>query len=166
MPTSENKQMQALIRRFEAIYNGQPWYGTNILASMENIGPAISLQSLLPEKKNIAEIVRHIVAWRQFLIEHLQGNQSYRIELNTELDWPPVQGLGWEDLLKELAQSQETILSLLSTQEDTLLEKDLFNGKRRYSFRYLIEGILQHDAYHLGQINLLASFFSAQANQQ
>ena len=164
MSNSKNKQIQALIRRFQAIYNGQPWYGTNILSSLENITPEISRQSLLPQKKNIAEILRHIVAWRQFLIEHLQGNHSYVIELNTELDWPSVDGLTWEDLLKELAQSQATILQLLEEQEDTILKEMLSHGKHQYNFRYLIEGVLQHDAYHLGQVNLLAAFFRDKVN--
>lgn len=163
MSNRENKQIQALIRRFQAIYNGHPWYGTNLLASLEQITPEMSLQSLLPEKKNIAEILKHVVAWRQFLIEHLQGNSSYRIELNSALDWPSVKDLGWNDLLEELSQSQEQILHLLAEQEDTLLKKTLTNTGEPYTFRYLIEGILQHDAYHLGQINLLGSFFAAQA---
>ncbi len=165
MSKNENKQIQALIRRFEAIYDGQPWYGTNMLSSLQQITPEISLQSLHPKKKNMAEILRHIVAWRQFLIEHLQGNQTYAIELNTALDWPSVAGLNWADLLKEFAQSQETILQLLAEQEDTLLKEMLSNGAKPYSFRYLIEGILQHDAYHLGQINLLAAFFSSQVQE-
>ena len=163
MSNSENKQIQALIRRFQAIYNGHPWYGTNILSSLKQITPEMSLQTLLPETKNIAEILKHIVAWRQFLIEHLQGNSSYRIELNSELDWPSIEDLSWHDLLEQLRESQEQILQLLSGQEDTLLKKTLSNVGEPYNFRYLIEGILQHDAYHLGQINLLVSYFVAQA---
>lgn len=163
MPNSENKQIHALIRRFEAIYNGHPWYGTNILSSLQQITPEMSQKSLLPEKKNIAEILKHIVAWRQFLIEHLQGNSSYRIELNSALDWPSVQDLSWDELLGELNHSQEQILHLLAKQEDTLLKKTLSNVGEPYTFRYLIEGILQHDAYHLGQINLLGSYFAALA---
>ena len=163
MSDSKNEQIRALIQRFQAIYNGHPWYGTNILSSLKQITPEMSLQSLLPEKKNIAEILKHIVAWRQFLIEHLQGNSSYRIELNSELDWPSIKDLSWDDLLEELGQSQAQILQLLAGQEDTLLESTLSNVGSPYTFRYLIEGILQHDAYHLGQINLLGSYFLAQA---
>ncbi|NRB47144.1 MAG: DinB family protein [Saprospiraceae bacterium] len=166
MSKNENKQIQALIRRFEAIYDGQPWYGTNILSSLQNIRPEVSVRSLLPEKKNIAEILRHMVAWRQFLIEHLQGNHSYVIELNTALDWPAVDGLSWEELLEEFAASQTTILSLLAEQEDALLKKLLSNGQHQYNFRYLIEGVLQHDAYHLGQINLLGAFFRSQVQAE
>ena len=166
MPSTKNPQLQALIKGFESVYEGQPWYGSSMLASLKKMGPELITQSVIPGKKNIAALVRHIVAWRLFLIEHLKGNHSYHIELDTELDWPPVQGLGWEDLLEELAASQQTIIALLSGQEDAILKKTLTHGKYEYSFRYLIEGVIQHDIYHLGQINLTRVLLEAQPSRQ
>ena len=166
MPATNNPQLQALIKRFETVYEGQPWYGSSMLSSLKKIAPELITRSLIPGKKNIAELVRHIVAWRLFLIEHLKGNHSYQIDLDTELDWPPVQGLGWEELLEELAESQQTIIELLGGQEDAILKKIMSHGKNEYSFRYLIEGVIQHDIYHLGQINLIRVLLEAQPSSQ
>lgn len=165
MENINNKQIQALIKRIKAVYDGQPWYGTNVISSLEQITAEISHTPFVSGKKSIAEMVRHIVAWRQLLIEQLKGNTSFRIELNTELDWPPVDGLSWEELLIELADSQQTLLELLADKEDTLLKERLNNGRYEYNFRFLIEGVIQHDIYHLGQINLLRALFQAQGNQ-
>jgi len=164
MEIVKNKQIKALIRRLEAVYDGQPWYGANVMTSLKQVSSEISHRAFIPGKKSIAETVRHIVAWRQFLIEQLNGNTTFKIELNTPLDWPPVQGLSWQELLVELADSQKTLVQLLSQKDDTLLKEKLHHDKYEYNFRYLIEGVIQHDVYHLGQINLLRALFQAQAN--
>ena len=75
MKNVNNKQIQALIRRIKAVYDGQPWYGTNIISSLEQVSTEISHTSLVSGKKSIAELVRHIVAWRQLLIEQFKFNK-------------------------------------------------------------------------------------------
>lgn len=162
MSNPDHSQIQSLIRQLKNTYSGQPWYGDGTLASLQKITAKQSFQALIPGKKSIAEILRHIVAWRLFLIEHLQGNTTYSIELNSERDWPSVKGQSWEDLLAELAASQQTIMDLLAEQGDDLLAQELSNGADQYNFRFLIEGVIQHDLYHLGQINLIRALLEAQ----
>lgn len=150
--TTQTK-VRRLIQQLEEVYDGKPWYGTAVKPSLAKVNPALAKESLLPNKKNIAKILRHMVAWRQYLIEHIKGNQSYRIEINSPVDWPPVEGLSWAELVQELETSQTQLLQLLSQQEDAWLQQTV-DGKK-YSFLVLVEGIIQHDVYHLGQINLL-----------
>lgn len=161
MSNPDHPQIQRLIRQLENTYSGQPWYGDGTLASLQKITAEQSFRALIPGKKSIAEILRHMVAWRLFLIEHLQGNSSYRIELDSVQDWPPVRGMSWEDLLAELARSQQTIVETLAGYGDNLLEQELSNGTDRYNYRFLIEGVIQHDIYHLGQINLVRAVLEA-----
>ncbi|MGH2568080.1 MAG: hypothetical protein ACRDGA_07040, partial [Bacteroidota bacterium] len=55
-------------------------------------------------------------------------------------------------LLNELAQTQLEISHQLSTKRDTFLEEEYQPG---YTFDHHMEGIIQHDLYHLGQIGLV-----------
>lgn len=150
---SAQKQIQGLIKRLENVYQGTPWYGNAIQPSLKKINSERAKTTVLPGAKNMAELLRHMVAWRQFLIEHLQGNNTFDIELNSEIDWPSVDNLIWEELVEELEVSQTTILHLLSQQTDSWLKEMV--GNRTYNNRFLVEGVIQHDIYHLGQINLL-----------
>ncbi|MEZ5039168.1 MAG: DinB family protein [Saprospiraceae bacterium] len=150
---SAQKQIQGLIKRLENSYQGTPWYGNALLSSLRKISSERAKMQVKPGTKSIAALLRHMVAWRQFLIEHLQGNNTFDIELNSEIDWPSVDDLTWEELVEELEISQTNILHLLSQQEDSWLKEMV--GNRTYNHRFLVEGVIQHDIYHLGQINLL-----------
>ncbi|MEP7171342.1 MAG: DinB family protein, partial [Bacteroidota bacterium] len=59
----------------------------------------------------------------------------------------------WQRTLKKLERSQHNILSFLSSENDSVLEKIYIANNHTY-YEHL-QGILQHDAYHLGQIVLL-----------
>ncbi len=152
---TEQKQIEGLIKRLEIVYQGAPWYGNNILSSLQKLEADQVNTRVATGKKSIAEILRHIVAWRQFLLEHLKGNDTYRIELNSEIDWPPVANLSWPELLEELDNSQQEIIAKLKTKEDLWLKEIVKVGQHEFNFRFLVEGVIQHDIYHLGQINLL-----------
>jgi len=152
---TEQKQIEGLIKRLEIVYQGAPWYGNNILSSLQKLEADQVKTRVAPGKKSIAEILRHIVAWRQFLLEHLKGNDTYSIELNSEIDWPPVADLSWQELLAELDNSQLEIIAKLKTKEDSWLKEIVKVGQHEFNFRFLVEGVIQHDIYHLGQINLL-----------
>lgn len=152
---TEQKQIEGLIKRLEIVYQGAPWYGNNILSSLQKLEADQVNTRVAAGKKSIAEILRHIVAWRQFLLEHLKGNDTYRIELNSEIDWPPVADLSWPELLTELDHSQQEIIAKLKIKEDAWLKEIVKVGQHEFNFRFLVEGVIQHDIYHLGQINLL-----------
>ena len=147
------KQIQGLINRLNNIYSGTPWYGTDIQSSLAKVNAESGLKPKIPGKRSIAEIIRHMVAWRSYLLEHLKGNSDFDIEIDSETDWPSTEGMSWQEVLAELEASQRNILACLQPKTDDWLKETI--GKRQFNFRFLIEGIIQHDIYHLGQINML-----------
>lgn len=71
-----------------------------------------------------------------------------KININTVSDWI--------ELLNKLISTQNKIIELL---EEQMINNSLeykVSGKD-YSFEYLLNGIIQHDIYHSGQIGLLHS---------
>ena len=60
----------------------------------------------------------------------------------------------WKRTLDEFEDTQQEWLAFFDNLKDEDLEKTYSgNGQRYY---YLIQGLIQHDAYHLGQIVLLS----------
>ena len=59
---------------------------------------------------------------------------------------------GWDALLDELKATQRALIELLENQKDEFLGSQYQPG---YSYEFLIEGTIQHDYYHLGQIGLV-----------
>jgi len=103
---------------------------------------------------SIWEIVNHLLAWQNEVLEVLDGKQY--VSLQGDADWPPVlepTPSAWDAKMRELAASQ----ARLSKKFDTLSDDEL-RAKvpgQDYSWRVLLRGIANHTLYHAGQIGLL-----------
>jgi hypothetical protein len=60
--------------------------------------------------------------------------------------------IGWEALKSHFYESTTTLINALESQDDTYLET-MFPDTDD-NFHYLIEGIIQHELYHLGRIGI------------
>jgi uncharacterized damage-inducible protein DinB len=145
---------QQYIQNFE----GKTWYGECLMESLERVSTEEALHSIAG--RSIMRLTRHLLAWRQFALEKLQNNDVFDIELNSEADWPSDETApGWEEVLAALRQNQTEMLACIEKMStEKLLE--VVPG-RSYRYAYLLQGILEHDAYHQGQINLLFQLVKA-----
>ncbi|TXF88826.1 DinB family protein [Neolewinella aurantiaca] len=146
-----------LAKHLNTVYASQPWYGSGVLESLNKI----------PEEKwhqqhghrTISDLIGHVIAWRNFAIARLDGRTDFGIEMNTEEDWPDCSGLSKAILLQQLADTQVALLATLERLTDADLDTH-FPSQYGYSRGDLALGIMQHDIYHTGQINLLAKLLS------
>ena len=138
------------------IYNGQPWYGDSLLQKLETVSAEEACTLAAPGTHTVAQLVAHLLAWRRLLVERIKGNNDFQIQVNSARDWPPAALLekkGWEGLLAELETNQLELIRLLESETDALLDRPLPDGK--HALRLLLDGIMQHDVYHIGQIGLV-----------
>lgn len=156
---SSNPRIGQYIDQFNTLYNGQPWYGSSICQILEKVTPVKAFWQPTDGAHSIAQIISHMIYWRHALIKRLDGDLEYKPSMKSEDNWKLNEQLkkeGWTSLKKSLDESQSLLLSLLAKEKDTIL-------KKRYSdkatFADLINGILQHDLYHAGQIAYLKSVY-------
>lgn len=148
---------ERLVVTLNDVFSGTPWYGDSLMAKLNIINFQFVNEVPAYATNSIAKIVRHIINWKILAIEKLKDNSDFEIALNTEDDWPHIvvhNGEEWEKLLLKLNDSHEAIINLLSKiEDDEYLKKEVFG--HAYDFQFLIEGIIQHDIYHAGQIALV-----------
>jgi uncharacterized damage-inducible protein DinB len=145
--------------QFIAMYNGEPWYGDSICQILKSVTPAKAFWQPAGGAHTIAQIISHMIYWRQSLIKRLSGDPDYKPSMNSEDNWKSNDQLkraGWKSLKKSLDESQELLLSLLGKQKDSILKKPYSD---KATFDDLINGILQHDLYHTGQVAYLKSIY-------
>ena len=112
----------------------------------------------MPGSKSIIELLYHILAWREILVSRLEGDFESQIEMNSEKDWKRYSGLNkqaWEEMLKRLDRNQTRLLDILKGKDDNFLDKK--NNPKGYDLGVLLDSMMQHDTYHLGQIALIKS---------
>ncbi len=153
------QKIQEIIRSLSEIFEGAPWYGDSVMRKLENVPYVIGYKTCIPESHSVAQIVGHLIAWKTFAVEKMKSNKDYSIEIDTQEDWPNIDvnsATEWEDLKRKLVAAQSRIYEILNEQkDDSFLSKKV--GGEEYDFGYLLNGLIQHDIYHIGQIGLIES---------
>lgn len=145
------QRMIDLIDQLETIYTGSPWFGPSWLETLSRV-PQDAHTFRLQAGPSIAGSLLHVVAWRIFVTRKLQGQESY--ELSPDADWPAAaEALDWESLIHTFAESQRELLEALTEFPDSMLDEEV--PGRGYSWAFMIQGLVNHDVYHMAQINLL-----------
>lgn len=148
--------MKKYREEFESIYNGSPWYGKPLMEVIAMANPATVFSKPHPGAHSAWEITKHLLAWREVLVKRLNGDTNAGIEVNSADDWTPVPGqpqaAAWEALVKDLEKNQRELIKGLGHWEDAALDQDFVGSG--YTLRTHLNGQIQHDIYHIGQIAL------------
>ena len=146
-----------LIELLEQTFDGNPWYGNSVIKNLEKIQDCDPNNSF-KKGNSIGQILEHMIAWRIFTIEKLKGNSEYLVEMNSKDDWNKEGNYSDTDcqrLIDKLKETQKELISLIKKKSSDAWLSEKVPGSK-YHFHYLLNGIIQHDIYHVGQIAILA----------
>jgi uncharacterized damage-inducible protein DinB len=139
---------------FEKLYNGEPWIDVNMVSTLNNITADQAAKSVLPNCNSIWEIVHHLIEWRLNVLQRVHGNIIQTPSHNYVEVIKNPSNAAWAETLQKLETTQMQWLEFLKMFQTQDFEKRYPVNNRTYYEH--IQGIIQHDAYHLGQIVLLA----------
>jgi uncharacterized damage-inducible protein DinB len=149
-------EIRKFISEFQAVYNGQPWYGRSLMSIIYDAVVENVFKKTKPTAHSTYEITHHLYAWRDLLVKRLNGDTKATIDVNSKEDWTPLPEeqtvTSWRALLKKLEQNQKDLVTALGKWEDNALDEN-FAGTS-FSLRTFLNGQIQHDIYHIGQIAL------------
>lgn len=147
-------ELNRLIGAFRNNYEGQPWYGEPIARILEGVTFEMALARPLRGVHSIFEIVAHSLHWRRFGLTQLR-NQAVEPADDTPdwISWDVKEPSDWEQLKADFAATQQELLEAMQKLDDRLLDEK--SPSRTYSIRFLLQGLIQHDCYHFGQVSLL-----------
>jgi uncharacterized damage-inducible protein DinB len=142
-----------IVRQLHEIQEGSLWFDQCFKDKIDGLSDFEALTRPIPQVHSVAEHISHMLEWRKECMVRFKG---LRTELmNSPDDWKgntELSKIGWTELKNAFYNSQSELIRLMESQDDTYLEtKFLDTG---YNFHYLIEGIIHHDLYHLGQIGV------------
>jgi uncharacterized damage-inducible protein DinB len=152
-----------LVNEFTYSFRGKPWHGKNALEIIEASDPEKVFVHWIPNAHSIAELVSHLSGWTREVLERLNG-QGAKEPLRG--DWPEIAETShdaWKKIVEEFRSAhqslEEHITSMDSNDWERLAidDRDDFE-KSTCSYAEMVNGIVQHLAYHAGQISLLQKF--------
>ena len=139
--------VQKIRKLVERSFDQQPWYGPSVMDTLKDITPQ-KATNRLPESHSIVELVCHMTSWRNFVTDQLLGKPR---EVSEDENFPKPGS--WDEALTGLRKSQVDLLNALDSFPENRLNEKV--PLREYRFHFMLNGIVQHDIYHIGQIALL-----------
>lgn len=141
---------------FEKLYNGDPWIDISITSVLEKLSAIQASKRALVNCNTIWEITNHLINWRINVLQRINGavlktpSNNYFEEIKDTSDE------AWTATLQKLETTQSDWLKFLKTIKSEDFHKIYPINEMTYYEH--IQGIIQHDAYHLGQIVLLSKY--------
>lgn len=146
-------EVQYLVDQLNRAYFKDAWHGSTVTEVLDGLSAQQAAAHPIDPAHSIWEIVRHMTAWKNAVRLRLLGQA---VDLSPEEDWPAVtatDSAAWISALEDLKNAHDQ----LAATAGTLSEKEwheIIPG-RQTSRYFQLTGILQHDAYHAGQIVML-----------
>jgi uncharacterized damage-inducible protein DinB len=150
MKTETEKITSLLKRTFER----GAWHGPSVKEVLKGIDGDLALKRLT-NTHSIIELVAHMTSWRRYVINRLQGNNSFTVGDDTNF---PKRN-DWNNVLAELEESQQHLLELIEKFPVYKLSELVPVSEQNYTYYTLLNGIIHHDVYHAGQIMLIRRAF-------
>jgi uncharacterized damage-inducible protein DinB len=149
-----------LIDQFNRAHHGDVWHGSPIKEILKGVTAEQAARRPPHGAHSIWELVLHVTGWRNEVARRATGKPSGD---PAEGDWPaigdPTPGR-WVAALAALDASHAALVSVVRGMTDDHLLKPTNDSRNPplvtgVSYYELLHGIVQHDAYHAGQIAML-----------
>ncbi len=166
LPSTEASESSRFADQLERSFRGGAWHGPSVAEALAGVSAARAHRRPLPSAHNIVELVFHITFWLDGARRRIEGETM--TGLAPESDWPAAARgesdpeAAWRAALGRLEEAHRRLHATVLELDDERL--DLAVAGADPTLRGMLLGILQHNAYHAGQIALLAKAEAAGAS--
>jgi uncharacterized damage-inducible protein DinB len=147
-------QIESLADQLERSFRGGAWHGLAVAEALAGVDEAAAAARAFAGGHSIWETVHHLTVWNEVPRRRLDGE---RLEsLPAERDWPPVEDVSagaWRAALAALEDAHAALHARVRDLADAQLDDPVAGSDP--TVRGMLLGVLQHNAYHAGQIALL-----------
>ncbi|HEV2855742.1 MAG TPA: DinB family protein [Thermoanaerobaculia bacterium] len=144
-------------------FSDDPWHGPATAVLLQGVTAEEAAAYPVPGAHSLWEIVLHMTAWHHEVRRRLAGREP---DMPEEGDWPEIRETSEASWQRDRARLEASLTELLDALS-SLHEEDLERmggsiAERRdpalgtgVTHRAMVNGVVQHNAYHSGQIALL-----------
>lgn len=154
--------LEHIIEQYEEVQNGKLWIGSTFESKLKQVGENEVFTRPIKGLHSIAEIISHLTLWRKETILKIQTGTGSKTD-DCEENWlnnDKLKILGWAKIKSEYDNTLSELIELLKTKKDSFLSEEYYDTdfKDNYEYRFIINGMLHHDLYHLGQLGIIIKY--------
>jgi uncharacterized damage-inducible protein DinB len=153
-PRVVREASEEMADRLERTVGGTMWHGPSLHVVRERLTAAEASARPIGAAHSIAEMIAHMTVWAEFARQRLRGEDL--ADPTDAEDWPlraPVN----EEALRALWTRLDAAYRGLAAEVRTLSEeqRDAPVRRHRYTVADMVRGVVEHGAYHGGQVAVL-----------
>lgn len=156
---NNRKLLDHITQQLLAVQNGKLWMGDTFSKKISSLNEEEALIRPLPNLHSPAELIAHLTAWRKDALLKIRFGTGELMD-DDENNWPgneKLKEIGWPKILQEYQESLTELIGLLRDKQDAFLKEQYKDQdfKGMYDYSFVINGLLHHDLYHLGQLGIV-----------
>lgn len=146
---------EAIADSLRRTLTGPMWHGDAVNQLVSGLSAADAARQPIADAHTVWELVLHMAAWANIAQKRLSLKKQ--TEPTSAEDWPSLTSgpsiEAWSDAQMRLSEAYEGL-----AQKAEALDRDALNAQvpgHDYSVRVMLMGVVEHGAYHGGQIAVL-----------
>jgi uncharacterized damage-inducible protein DinB len=152
------QESERIVDQLQRAYDGNAWYGPPLRGLLADLTAAEAAKRPLPAAHSVWEIVLHLSGWVETIRIRLATG---RPEQPAEGDWPAAGATdeaAWARARNTLEERHAALVRAVAALDDAQLAACIggahepSGGESAYT---TLHGLVQHNAYHAGQIAML-----------
>ena len=155
---SDSSQLSFLLDQLERVHAGDPWHGSSRADLLADVTAEEARRSPAAGSHSIWQLVLHMTAWTREVTRRMQGEQAAAPDIG---DWPPLPATpderAWRAAVAALDASHANLLNAVRAIDASRLSTHVGDARNAalgtgVTYAQTINGLVQHDAYHSGQV--------------
>lgn len=149
-------EIERTIDRYERVLEGDAWHGDPVWKILADISPEVASRRPSAGVHTIWELVEHMTFWETVVRQRLAGSRA-KPELTRNFPaMPATTQENWRKTLEAFRKSNEEFRDALAKLYETQLDQPLSSAEKTVYIE--VNGVIEHDLYHAGQIAVLRKF--------
>lgn len=142
-----------MIEQYRRMVHGGAWHGPALMEALAGIDAAGAARRTDVCVHSVWQIVLHCLHWQRAACRKVQGDLTPPADDQNWVAVNDVSEQAWQVTIDEVQKSCEEFCDVVSALDDVALNKPI--GDESDTVYVLLHGIVEHTAYHIGQICLI-----------
>ncbi len=143
----------------------RPWFGgASPLGCLRGVTPEMAAWKPSPSRHSIWELTLHIAYWKYAVRRRLDDSPKGGFP-RSPADWPDqpesADRKSWQDDRSLLRTEHQKLVDAVRSFDPAMMDDDAPDSET-WTYSDLLFGVVTHDVYHVGQIQLLKRIFPCQ----
>lgn len=163
MPNDDEGSTQEhrfVLDQLHRMYNGDAWHGPSLSDAVIGVTAEQAAARIAPHAHTIYELTHHVAAWIGEVQKRLRGGEP---TMPADGDFPSadtaVTEASWGEALQRLGDRHRALFTDVEAFDAARLHDHVRSrgapGEATLTYLGLLHGLVQHNAYHAGQIMLI-----------